>query len=134
MLKKMAIVLVGIFVSIFVMGSMNLTAAQSYKVVQIKEQLNSWGYYPRSIYSDSDCMCGQDWPHDYIFEFYVPGAYNKRNDLKITTTNNTSSCYINNYVSARVYSNDVIKACVGYWTAFLCRTTSPSRYDVAIWY
>lgn len=136
-MKNIARILASIFVLIIATGSMNLAVAQDYKVVQIKEQLNKWGYYPNRIYRDSDCMCGPDWFADYVFEFYVPGAYSKISkggELKITTTNSFSDCYIKGYVSARVYTNDVIKACVGSLSVFLCGRISPNRYDVAIWY
>lgn len=131
-MKKIAIVLAGIFVLVCALNVKNVSAEPHHEVVQIKEQLNSWGYYPNSIYRDSSCMCGSDWPADYVFEFYVPNSYANRGKLKITTTNNTSSCYINNYVNARVYTNDIIKACVGYWSVRFCG--KPNRYDVAIWY
>lgn len=140
MLKKIAIILASIILFVCVMNTTNLFAATSeYRVEFIGEQESSYGYYPFSLYRDSSTYCwmcndGQsEWPADYIFEFYVPGSYNlDEGRLKITGVNSAGDCYIRGSVAARIYSDDTIRACIGYNWAFIC-AGFPRLYDVAIW-
>ncbi|MFH1187404.1 MAG: hypothetical protein V1688_00920 [bacterium] len=141
MIKKMVRILAGILFLIFAMNATSLIAATpDYIVVSIPEERpgDGRGYYPKSLYRDSSCMCGKDLTGaDYIFEFYVPGSFNsvypkKLNKLRITGTNKLADCYIPDKVSARVYKNDTIRACIGYLSVVWCAYV-PYRNDVAMW-
>lgn len=119
------------------------TAAQAitgtWQGVAIPETSGTGGYYPTYLTRDSlfySWMCNSgspESPADWILEYHVPGAYNHRSSLKIRGTNSVGSCYTHNPTASRVYSDDDIRTCVGYWQALLCGVT-PTTYETVIWW
>jgi hypothetical protein len=109
----------------------------TYAVEQIEEQSTSgYGWMATSVYRDGTTygnMCGNDWPTDYIAEFNgISGGYSNRSSLRITGLNGIGSCFIPGYVMARVYSDDSIRACIGYWHVFFCSGGILPR-DMLVW-
>lgn len=84
----------------------------------------SWG--GSVIYTDGAAfgnMCGSD--GDYIVEFdSISGAYANGSSLEVVGLTSDADCMLGwlgrHYVSARVYSDNDIRACVGYWSAVWC--------------
>lgn len=121
-------------------SSISLYVTNPYTVEQIEETTGSGGYYPSSINRDSstyDWMCNASVPEspaDYVAQFYVPNSYNNLSRLKIRGTHSFASCYITNPTAARVYSDNYIRACYGYWTVYFCTLgTAPTTYESVIW-
>jgi len=120
--------------------TMALSATTSHVVEFIEEVSGSGGYYPSSIFRDSSTygwMCNNGSPEgypDYIAQFYVPNSYANRSRLKIRGVNSFASCYINNPTAARVYTDNSIRACYGYWSVYFCVLgSSPTTYESLIW-
>lgn len=116
-------------------GSVVAPITGTYSVEPIEETSGSGGYQPVAIYVDGpsfDNMCGGD--GDYIAEFdNVSGAYSNRSSLKIRGTNIFASCYISNPTAARVYSDDDIRACIGYWSVYFCGAVAPLTSEIRVW-
>jgi hypothetical protein len=96
-----------------------------YVVEQIeKVSSQSVGWSPISIYRDGSVygnMCGNDLIKDYIAEFQgVSSAYSSPGGLRIMGLNNWGDCYLKNPTGARVYSDNSIRACYGYWSVIYC--------------
>lgn len=112
----------------------------TYTVEFIEETTGSGGYYPTSVFRDSSSygwMCNSgswEWPADWIIQYYVPNSYSNLSDLRIRGTNTYASCYITDSTAARVYSDNDIRACFGYWRVWDCTwTTGPTAYESLIW-
>ncbi len=112
----------------------------TYVVEFIEETSGSGGYYPYSIFRDAEAygwMCNggsSEWPADFIAQYYVPNSYSNRSSLRIRGTNAYASCYISNSTASRVYSDNDIRACFGYWTIFFCVWPyEPTTYESVIW-
>jgi len=114
-------------------------ALPTYYVENIEEESGSGGHNPIAIYFDSgntDWMCGRHWyePPDYIFEYFVPNAYDNRSKLKIYGTNSNASKYIKNPTQARVYRSGTIRACVGSLKVWWYSDTGlPKINDSRVW-
>lgn len=114
-------------------------SAPGYNVEEIEETYTNDGYYPYVIWRDGSSftgdMCGLWWeyPQDYVLGYYVPNALANKSRLKISGTNWAGRCYIANPTMARVYTNDMIQACVGYWSVYFCTATGvPTTYESRI--
>lgn len=112
----------------------------SYTVEMIEEATGSGGYYPSTIFRDSSssgwmCNSGKsETPADYVAQFNVPKSYSNLSRLRIRGTNSFASCYIKNPTAARVYSDNSIRACYGYWEVFFCVLAhKPATYESVIW-
>ena len=99
----------------------------TYKVEQIEEQNSaSAGWSPTYIRTDGSSygyMCGSqyEWPKDYIAEFLgVTNAYSSPSTLRVMGLTSYGQCYIPGYLMARVYSDNDIRACVGYVHVWVC--------------
>ncbi len=120
-------------------GTARQAVTGTYSVVFIPEVSGSGGYYPTYLSRDSafyGWMCNSgsaENPADWILEYHVPGAYSHRSSLKIRGTNSIGSYYTHNPTASRVYSDDDIRTCVGYWEALLCGVT-PTTYETVIWW
>lgn len=121
-------------------GQATWAITDTYSVEFIEETSGSGGSYPSSIYRDSSSygwMCNNgssENPADYIAQYNVSGAYSNRSSLRIRGTNSFASCYISDPTASRVYSDDDIRACFGYWTVYFCTLgTGPMTYESVIW-
>jgi hypothetical protein len=99
----------------------------TYTVVFVPElETQSVGWSPVVIYSDGSSygnMCGPWWefPKDYIAHFVnVSGAYSSPSTLRIMGLNSYGSCYINQPIGSRVYSDNDIRSCFGYLQVWAC--------------
>lgn len=111
----------------------------TYYVEPIEETSGSGGVQPVYIYQDNSglgCMCGGDC-NDYIAEFdQVSGAYSNRSSLRIRGTNIWANCYLANPTMARVYSDNDIRACIGWWSVFFCGGGGyipPQTSEIRVW-
>lgn len=109
----------------------------TYTVVQIPESTVS-GNYATSVFRDSSSsswMCNSgspESPADYVAQFHLQGAYYNRNSLKLWGQNWWGSCYLGSLTASRVYSDDDVRSCIGYWTVILCGGTPPLRTDIVL--
>lgn len=107
-------------------GVANQAITLSYFVERIEESSyqGSWG--GSTVFRDGPVyknMCGPD--SDYIVEFHsIPNAYNNRSNLKITGLTSRGSCLLGwlgrHYTDSRVYSDNDIRSCIGYWGTVWC--------------
>lgn len=121
-------------------GGITPLITSTYAVEFIEETTGSGGYYPTTIFRDSSSsnwMCNSgspESPADYVAQYYVPNSYSNRSNLRIRGTNSFASCYIGNPTASRVYSDNDIRACLGYWTVYFCTLgTGPTTYESVIW-
>lgn len=113
----------------------------TYKVQFIPERKSDSGYYPITFYRDSSAygwMCNDGAPEEFadvIAQFHVPGAYSDLSSLRIYGTSPIGSCIINDPTAARVYSDDDIRACIGYHHVFFCTLGNFTVYssDMKMW-
>jgi hypothetical protein len=99
----------------------------TYVVERIEEDYDyqgSWG--GSTVYRDGAAyghMCGSD--SDYIVEFdSIYGAYTYHSNLEMVGLSSRGRCLLGflgrHYTDARVYSDNDIRACIGYWGAVWC--------------
>lgn len=111
----------------------------TYSVEFIEEASGSGGSSATAILGDSSTygwMCNNgspETPSDYIAQYHVSGSYNNRSALRVRGTNVFASCYIQSTNAARVYSDDDIRMCIGYWHIFFCGAGSPLASETYIW-
>lgn len=109
----------------------------TYSVVFIPEGTTS-GNYANSVFRDSSSsswMCNSGSPEnpaDFVVQFHLQGAYYSQNSLELQGTNWWGSCYLGSTTASRVYSDDDIRSCIGYWTTILCGGTPPQTTDMII--
>jgi len=92
------------------------------------------------VYRDSQSsgwMCNdgnRETPADFLVEYRVAGAFQNHDRLRVKGTNPFASCYITlgGPSAARVYTDDDVRMCVGFWRAFVC-ALAPTRWDTAMW-
>ncbi len=110
----------------------------TYQVEFIEEASGSGGN-SGSIYVDSassSWMCNSGSPEnpaDYIGQYNVSGAYANRSSLRIRGTNAWASCYIQASNATRVYSDDDMRVCIGFWHVFLCGAGAPVAGETKVW-
>lgn len=120
-----------------VIGSQTQAITGTYAVVFIPESTTG-GNYGSSVFRDSSSsswMCNNgasESPADYIMQFHLQGAYYSRNSLKLQGQNVWGSCYLGSTTASRVYSDDDIRSCIGWWTVFACGGTPPLTTDIKI--
>lgn len=121
------------------LGTVSQAITGTYAVEAIEETSGSGGVQPVYIYQDNSnlgCMCGSDC-NDYIAEFdQVSGAYSNRSSLRIRGTNVWASCYLANPTMARIYSDNDIRACIGWWSVFFCGGGGyipPQTSEIRVW-
>lgn len=102
----------------------------TYTVVSIPElSTQSVGWSPASINRDGSAygdMCGPwyEYPKDYIAEFHsATNAYSNPSNLRIMGLNSDGDCYIASSIGSRIYSDNDIRSCFGYWTVWYCGGT-----------
>lgn len=111
-------------------GTVQQAITGTYTVVSIPElSTQSVGWSPVSINRDSSSygyMCGPwyEVPADYIAEFHgVSNAYSSPSGLRIMGLNADGDCYISSSIGSRIYSDNDIRSCFGYWTVWNCGGT-----------
>lgn len=113
-----------------------------YQVEPIEEKSGSGGVPASSVYVDSASsywMCNSGapghWynPGDYIGKYHINGAYANRFFLKVQGSNFYSNCYIHGAHAARVYTDDDILMCIGYWSVLLCGAIMPLPGETFVW-
>lgn len=108
-------------------GVVSAAITGTYAVERIEESSSyqgSWG--GSSVYRDGAAygnMCGSD--SDYIVEFHsISNAYSNRARLRVKGLTSRGTCLLGwlsrHYVDSRVYSDNDIRSCVGYWGAVWC--------------
>lgn len=111
----------------------------TWKGESIEEASSTSGTAPKAILRDSSSygwMCNggaAENPADYIAYTYIKGAYANRTKLRVRGTHTGASCMIPASSSARVYDNDYIYMCVGYWSASGCLEIVETS-DIRTWY
>lgn len=96
------------------------------------------GNLANSVFTDSSSsswMCNSgspESPADFVVQFHFQGAYYNRNSLELQGQNWWVSCYLGSTNASRVYDDDDVRTCVGYWTTILCGGTPPITSDIAI--
>lgn len=109
----------------------------TYSVVFIPEGTTS-GNYASYVFRDSSSsswMCNSgspESPADFVVHFHLQGAYYSRNQLELDGQNWWGDCYLQSTNASRVYSDDDVRTCVGYWTTVLCGGTPPQTTDMVI--
>lgn len=108
--------------------------------VELIEKASGTGGSSGTIYVDSassDWMCGHNGqpesPADYIGQYHVSGAYANRSSLKVRGSGFYSDCYIQSSNSARVYTDDDVRMCIGYWHVFFCGAVVPLTGETFMW-
>jgi len=118
------------------------SVTSTYRVEPIEEASGSGGSPATAIYSDSaslDWMCNSGkpatWldPADYIANYHVNGAYANWSRLKVRGSNLSSNCYIHGAPFARVYSDDDIRMCIGYFSITLCPNAVALPGETFVW-
>ncbi|GEM_PF-2925372 len=96
------------------------------------------GNLANSVFTDSGSsswMCNSgspESPTDFVVQFHFQGAYFNRNSLELQGQNWWGSCYLGSSNASRVYDDDDVRTCIGYWTTILCGGTPPITSDIAI--
>lgn len=103
----------------------------------IEEVTGNGGYMP-VLLRDSLALkgiCGAndvpDYPADFIAQVNVPNAYMNMSKLRVYGTNVWASCAISDPSAARVYSDNDIRMCVGYWQFMACNWVFP--HEIRFW-
>lgn len=118
-------------------GSVSQAISGTYVVVFIPEGTTS-GNYASSVFRDSSSsswMCNSgspESPADFVVQFHLQGAYYNRNQLELQGQNWWGSCYLNSTSASRVYNDDDVRSCIGYWTVVLCGGTPPLTSDIVL--
>jgi hypothetical protein len=109
--------------------------------VELIEETGGTGGSSGTIYVDSassNWMCGDNGksesPADYIGQYHVSGAYANRPSLKVRGSGFYSDCYLQSSSSARVYTDDDVRMCIGYWHVFFCGAVAPLTGETFIWH
>jgi hypothetical protein len=97
------------------------------------------GSYPFGIYRDSlaaEWMCNSGVaatavdPADFIGVTYVSGSYASTGTVKVKGKNIWANVYLSNTTNAsRVYSDNHVAMCIGYWSVFFSGAIIPLTTD-----
>lgn len=103
------------------------------------ESTNAGGGYLGWVARDSSSynwMCNGgafESPADFVLNVpQVPNAYAKASSLRVRANNIYAGCGLSafgNKLSARVYSDNSMRVCVGYWTMYFCGLGSVINSD-----
>jgi hypothetical protein len=69
-------------------------------------------------------------PADFIALFSVSGAYNNRGALRVRGSTPWAWAYIPGGLSSRVYSDNHVASCIGYWSVTLTGSIAPLAWEL----
>lgn len=104
----------------------------------IEEESFSGGSQALGIYRDgasAGWMCNggsSEWPADFIALFSYNGAYAEKWRLSVRGTTPWAWAYIPGGLSSRVYSDNHVASCIGYWSVFLTGSIVPLASELRI--
>lgn len=119
-------------------GTIESSITGTYAVQFVPEASGSSGV-TGGIFRDSgssDWMCNDkkpETPADYIAEYRLSGASANRPKIRVRGKNVWASCYVQSSNASRIYSDDTIRMCVGFWHVFLCGAVAPLPRETAVW-
>lgn len=98
----------------------------TYVVERLEEASYNGSWGGSTVYRDGAAygnMCGSD--GDYIVEFdSISNAYSNHSNLRIEGLTSRGTCLLGwafrHYSDARIYSDNDIRACIGYWAGVWC--------------
>ena len=105
----------------------------------VPEASGTTGVGSTAVFRDSTSsswMCNSgapESPADYVVQYRVSGAYSNRAALRVRGTNLFASCYIQPSNASRVYTDNDIRMCVGYWHVFFCGAVVPLTSETRMW-
>jgi hypothetical protein len=108
-------------------------------VVEWVEEASGTGGVTGLVFRDSSSsgwMCNggrPESPADYLVQYNVSSAYANRSRLRVRGTNWWASCYIQSSNAARVYTDNDVRMCVGFWSVFFCGAVAPTSGDTRMW-
>lgn len=113
--------------------------AGTWKGVAIPKVIGGAGLQATTVYRDGinlGWMCDPhnkaEVPADYVAQFHVPGAFANSGHLKVHSRNVWSACYLGNPSSTRVYQDDDLRMCIGWWHVFACGGLTALPGDIGV--
>jgi hypothetical protein len=122
-------------------GTISQAITSGWKGVFVPEGATS-GVYASYVYRDSGSPQHAQWmcspnnqpesPADFVMHFDFQGAWANRSQLELYGQNWWGHCYLQPSNASRVYPDDDVRVCIGYWTTVLCGGSSPQTTDMVL--
>lgn len=124
-------------------GVSALTEAYHEIVIPKMEHAPEEGVIASAVFQDSghfNWMCNRSFPgawyapSDWIIEYRIPEAYLDSSDLRISGIGAPAQNYLPSQLRGRVYSGDIVRACLDFWRGYLWTfAEGPAVQDAVLW-